>query len=68
VTRAAALSAVATLVTLAAAAALWPQLGALVQAAGLGRFDPLARVVLAFAALSLLDRALARLFPPADPH
>lgn len=61
-------SAALSLAVLAGAWAGWEMLGDGVALLGLSRFDPLARVVLAFAALTALEAALARLHPPADPH
>ncbi len=61
-------SAAVALAVLGGAWAGWGLLGDAVARLGLSRFDPLARLVLGFAALSALEAVLARLLPPADPR
>lgn len=76
-TRARLVPALLTVLTLAGAWAVWTALPRLVATLGLQRYDPLVRVLLLFAALSLAEwlvaRLQARFFPgpqgqAEDPH
>jgi hypothetical protein len=63
VTRACLVPAALTALTLAFAWAVWTEAPRLVATLGLQRYDLLVRVLLLFAALSLAERFVSRLFP-----